>query len=173
MKYLVAISAIIITFVVTTYPIIWGGELYSAVKATPVYKEECGECHMVYPAGLLPARSWEKIMTGLEDHFGDNAELDPETQQLIHDYLVENSTDHSSYRRTHRFSRSVPSNETPLRITDIVYFKHKHDEIPIRFVTQNDKVKSFSHCQACHRNAEQGEFIGDDVNIPGVSHWDD
>ena len=41
-----------------------------------LYGQECGSCHFPYQPGLLPAVSWERIMGGLEDHFGENAELD-------------------------------------------------------------------------------------------------
>jgi len=44
-----------------------------APLADPLYRSECGDCHMPYPAGLLPAASWRRIMNGLEDHFGDHA----------------------------------------------------------------------------------------------------
>ena len=44
-----------------------------AAVENPLYQEECGSCHMAYPPGLLPGRSWEKLMTGLADHFGENA----------------------------------------------------------------------------------------------------
>ena len=31
----------------------------------PQYLEECGSCHFPYQPGLLPARSWTKVMAGL------------------------------------------------------------------------------------------------------------
>jgi hypothetical protein len=39
--------------------------------------KECGECHMAYQPGLLPAASWNRIMDGLADHFGENASVLP------------------------------------------------------------------------------------------------
>jgi len=176
MKYTVAISAIIVTISITTLPLVWGGESSGqdvAAVTMPIYKEECSSCHMAYPPGLLPARSWLKVMAGLEDHFGDNAELDAETQTIISAYLQKNSADHSSYRRSHKFSRSIRSNNTPLRITQIPYFQRKHDEIPTRLVAGNEGVKSFSNCQACHSKAEAGNFNEDNVRIPGFGRWDD
>ena len=54
---------------------------YSGASAmnNPLYKQECGSCHFAYPPSFLPARSWEKIMKNLSDHFGENAEFLPET----------------------------------------------------------------------------------------------
>ena len=61
----------------------------------------------------------------------------------------------------------------PLRITELPYFVHEHDEIPARLIADNDKVESLSQCNACHRGAERGQFDEDDVVIPGFGRWDD
>jgi hypothetical protein len=139
----------------------------------PLYREECGSCHMAYPAGLLPAVSWQKLMQGLEEHFGDNAELDDETRQKINSFLERNSSDKINYRRSKQFTGEINLKKVPIRITDSSYFRHEHDEIPVRFVSGNPKVKSFSHCNACHLNAERGLFNEHDIKIPGYGRWDD
>jgi len=141
-----------------------------AAVSNPVYKAECGDCHMAYPPGLLPARSWQKLMSGLEDHFGDNAELDAKAQKAITDYLVSNSADKSDYRRSQRFAAG---RGTPTRISETAYFQHEHNEIPTRLVKGNKEVISFSNCNACHRKAEQGSFKERDIVIPGFGPWDD
>jgi len=128
---------------------------------------------MAYPPGLLPAKSWRKIMTELENHFGDNAEIDTETHQLITQFLFTNGAEKSDYRRSVKFNRSININDVPVRITQTPYFKHEHDEIPSRFVTANSKINSFSQCDACHKKAEQGSFNEHDVYIPGYGQWDD
>ena len=107
-------------------------------------------------------------MSGLEDHFGESAELDAQTRQGIEDYLVRESQ-RASYRKLFRNLGEA----TPLRITELPYFVHEHDEIPARLVGGNDKVKSLSQCNACHRGAERGRFDEDDVVIPGFGRWDD
>lgn len=126
------------------------------------YQTECGSCHLAYPPGLLPARSWEALMDGLADHFGDNAELPARDAAAIRDYLV-----------GHAGGRKVRGDQVPLRITDTRYFRHKHDEVPPRLVKDNAEVRSFSNCQACHRQAEAGSFDEHRVNIPGYGRWDD
>jgi mono/diheme cytochrome c family protein len=139
-----------------------------------LYVDECAACHMAYPAGFLPERSWQKMMGSLDDHFGENAELDATTQQAITQYLVDNAAEKSSNRRARKFLRSVSDNATPLRITELRYFKKKHDEVPDRMVTGNPDVGSFSQCQTCHGDrAEQGYFDDDSVNIPNHGRWDD
>ena len=54
----------------------------------PKVKAECGACHMAFPAGMLPAASWQKIMAGLSDHFGEDASLADATRREIADWLV-------------------------------------------------------------------------------------
>ena len=147
-----------------------GDDDYDTARKNPTYIEECGACHMVYPPRLLPANSWRKMMAGLDDHFGENAELDSETTQLIERYLVK-STD-SSKQKYRKLFRNLGS-RTPLRITELPYFIRKHDEIPAKFLVDNDKLSSFSQCSACHKYAEKGEFEDDDISIPGYGHWDD
>ena len=138
-----------------------------------MYKEECGSCHFAYQAGLLPARSWQKMMGDLENHFDENAELDKETQAALTKYLVENAADDADYKRSKRIMNSLGKNDTPLRITETPYFIRKHDEIPKRMVQDNPKLGSFSKCAACHVNAEKGSYEEDEVRIPGVGKWDD
>jgi hypothetical protein len=139
----------------------------------PPYQEECGACHMAYPPGLLPAASWQRIMSGLDDHFGDNAELDPVTQKKLTAFLLRHSADRSGYRRPRNVLRSLEDKPAPLRITATRYFRKAHREIPTRLVTGNEKVKSFSNCNACHLRAEQGLFNEHDIRIPGYGRWDD
>ena len=138
-----------------------------------LYREECGSCHMAYQPGLLPARSWARMMDTLDDHFGDNAELDHGTQQTIRDYLTANAADRSDFKRSTKIARSLGKAETPLRITEIPYFIHKHREVPDRLVSQNPDVGSFSQCQVCHQRADKGIYDDDSVRIPGYGRWDD
>ena len=139
-----------------------------AAEISPLYREECGDCHMVYPAKLLPGESWRKIMARLDDHFGENAELDDETRREIESYLLQASARGSDRKLFRNLGAAAP-----MRITELPYFVHEHDEIPSRFVAGNERVRSFSQCNACHQNAERGLFDEDDVVIPGVGRWDD
>ena len=140
----------------------------------PLYAEECGACHLAYPAHLLPARSWDKLMAGLDDHFGDNAELMPDMAQKITAYLVDNAADVNPDPRSTKFMRGLGQDEAPVRITETDYFKRKHDEVPERLVAGNPDVGSFSQCQACHgKDAQRGVFDEDTVDIPGHGRWDD
>lgn len=144
-----------------------------APAVDPLYLEECGGCHMAYPPALLPGRSWEKIMGGLTDHFGDNAELDGGVRTQLTAYLVSNSADQVDYRYSRKITRSLAYGAAPLRIMDVPYIRHEHHEIPDRLVTHNPKVMSYSNCSACHQSAVQGSFSEREINIPDYGRWDD
>jgi mono/diheme cytochrome c family protein len=159
----------------------WGGELAErwgsgsrvAAADNPVYREECGSCHMAYPPGLLPARSWERIMDGLANHFGDNAELDAAAKTEITRYLTARSADGSEYRHSRRLLRTLSPDSTSLRITETPYIRHEHSELPAQAVAGNPAVRSLSNCNACHAQAEQGSFSESEVRIPGYANRDD
>jgi len=135
---------------------------------TPVtnltYKEECGACHFAYQPELLPSGSWEKILAGVEDHFGEVLELDPESEKIIAEYLKANAAEHSSAKRAMKIMRSL-RDRTPLRITQTPYIREKHDEVSPN-VLKRESIGSLSNCSACHKTAEKGIYEDDYVSIP-------
>ncbi len=136
------------------------------------YAEECGACHFAYQPGLLPTASWQRIMAGLSDHFGENAELDATTRTELLGYLTDNAADQANGGRSAHITVSL-QDTTPLRITETAYFRRKHHEIPLRAVKDNPKVGSFSQCNTCHTTASQGSYDEDSVRIPGWGRWED
>ncbi len=138
-----------------------------------MYAKECSACHFAYQAGLLPKRSWEKLMTGLEDHFGENAELSIEMQAELTQYLAENAADNSLDKIPMKFMRGLSEAETPLRITEIPYMKREHREMSKQMVTENPDVKSLSYCDKCHTRAAVGSYSEREIKIPGFKNWDD
>ncbi|OGA11104.1 MAG: cytochrome C [Betaproteobacteria bacterium RIFCSPLOWO2_02_64_14] len=140
-----------------------------------VYKEECSGCHMAYQPGLLPAKSWEKMLNekAMSDHFGDDASLDADTLKEILTYAVANSADKSYYKRSRKIALATETGDAPLRITEVRYIKRKHHEIPEKMIKGNNDVKSLSFCNACHTKAEEGNFDNDTVRIPNYPNWKD
>lgn len=132
-----------------------------------IYRTECGACHLAYPAKLLPAVSWTLIMTRLDDHFGENAEVGAEAAAGITGYLMRNAG-----AEERGMLKDIPA-PAPIRITDLPYFERKHDEVPDYLVKGNPEVGSFSNCNACHEGAIKGDFDEDRINIPGYGRWDD
>ena len=145
---------------------------YSGAGMDSIYQEECGSCHLAYPPGLLPSASWNAIMNGLDDHFGDNAELPSNLNAQIMAFVDAHASDRGDRMKNARLLRDTKG-DTPLRITELPYFKAEHDEIPRRMVEDNPEVRSFSRCDACHQGAAKGRFDDDAIVIPGYSRWDD
>jgi len=128
-------------------------------QALPIYKQECAACHMAYPAALLPARSWTRIMSGLDKHYGSDASLEPETVQQISRWL---QTEAGTYKRV----AEVPPED---RITRSAWFVSKHRKLDPQ-VWKHASVKSAANCAACHTGADKGDFDDDGVSLPpGVS----
>ena len=132
----------------------------------PIYKEVCGGCHFAYQPGLLPSGSWEKILAQTDDHFGQQIDVEEEDKKAIALYLQSNAAEYSGARCSQKIMRSL-GGETPLRITQTPYIRHKHedDDIPSD-AFQRKSVGSFSNCVACHKTAEQGIYNEDYVEIP-------
>ena len=141
--------------------------------SSKLYETECGSCHFAYQAGWLPARSWKKIMGTLDQHFGENAELDQVTRDNITAYLVAEAADNRPNRKSRKILRSIAEDETPVRISTLRYINRKHDEIPARFIEGNAKVGSRANCVACHTGAASGNFNEHGVTIPGHGYWED
>jgi hypothetical protein len=129
------------------------------------WKAECSGCHMLYLPGLLPARSWTKMMDGLDKHFGENAELDAAAKKEITDFLVQNSADKSANGRGGKISNSIGKGDAPLRISETAYFIRKHDEVSAS-TYKRKAIGSAANCIACHKGAEVGNFSEHEVRIP-------
>ncbi|PKO46393.1 MAG: cytochrome C [Betaproteobacteria bacterium HGW-Betaproteobacteria-22] len=164
MQFLVLIGSITSTSVLLASGDMKGGGQLPAVSNVK-WKSECSSCHMLYHPGLLPERSWSKMMSGLDQHFGENATLDAATRDEIMRFLALNSADKQDNRRSKRISQSIPATDAPLRITETRYFTSKHDEVsPLTF--KRKSIGSASNCIACHKNAEKGDFAESQIRIP-------
>jgi len=130
----------------------------------PTYEAECGECHFLYQPGLLPSASWMKILDQLDDHFGEEIELDPDSIKIISDYLQSNGAENSSAKRAVKIMRSL-GYRVPMRITDTPYIREKHHELNPE-VLKRESIGSLSNCIACHTTAEKGIYEDDNVKIP-------
>src|SRR5687768_6765062 len=83
----------------------------------PLYAKECRSCHLAFSPGLLPERSWKRIMATLDKHFNENAELKAPERDRITAYLVAHAADRGESWRSRAIMASIPAGETPLRIT--------------------------------------------------------
>jgi nitrate/TMAO reductase-like tetraheme cytochrome c subunit len=123
-----------------------------AVEAT-AYRDECGSCHVAYPARMLSTPEWGQVLGHLDRHYGVDASLDQESATKIARHLQAQPS------RGARGATALP------RITTQQWFRHEHDEVGSR-VFQSPAVKSPSNCTACHLAAERGDFNEHSVRIP-------
>ncbi len=137
---------------------------YFKPVSNSTYEAACGECHFLYQPELLPSASWMKILDRLDEHFGEQIDLDPDSRKVISDYLTSNGAENSSAKRAVKIMRSLGS-QVPLRITDIPYIQEKHHELSPG-VFKRESIGSFSNCIACHTTAEKGIYEDDNVKIP-------
>jgi len=125
------------------------------LRVPPAYTQECGACHTAYPPALLPARSWQRLMGGLERHYGSDATLDPRTLAELSGWLQQ----HAGTAR--RVAEAPPQD----RITRSAWFERKHRAIEPAVWTL-PSVRSAAQCAACHGGAEQGRFDDDELITP-------
>jgi len=133
-----------------------GGHYYPPVK-DPVVKEECGSCHLAFPAAMLPAASWQKMMGELDKHFGDNASVDPDVARQITAYLVANAADTGGSRYGAKLMRGVDPASAPQRITKLPKWVREHREVP-DWEWRHKDVRTRANCVACHADAELGYY---------------
>jgi|JI10StandDraft_1071094.scaffolds.fasta_scaffold928481_1 mono/diheme cytochrome c family protein len=124
-------------------------------RTLPAYAQECGSCHLAYPPGLLPASSWQALMTGLARHFGSDASVDGPVAREISDWL-------SAHAGTGKRAAERPPND---RITRATWFTRKHREVaPATW--SRPAIRNSGNCAACHGGAAQGDFDEHAIKIP-------
>ena len=123
----------------------------------PLYLQECGGCHFPYQPGLLPARSWNKLMGGLEP-LRRKCGTSGRRHQALTDYLVRNAADHANFKRSRKIMNALPPGETPLRVSETPYFIDKHGQLSRAMVQDNPGVVSISRCRGLSYQCGQGFF---------------
>jgi len=131
----------------------------------PLWREECGSCHAVFYPALLPSRSWQKIMAEQDQHFDTDLGLDAATVAAVLKFMVDNAAEKHAVEAAYKIEQSIPSAETPLRITETPYWMKKHREIAASDWA-NPLVMSKTNCAACHTDADAGTFEDGAMHIP-------
>jgi hypothetical protein len=125
------------------------------VPLLPKYVQECSACHLAFAPGLLPAASWQRLMSNLPRHFGTDASLDAATAAELSAWLA-------AHAGSGRRQAAAPPED---RITRSAWFVHEHAGIAAR-TWSLPAVGSAANCSACHGGAEQGDFRERHVRIP-------
>ena len=131
------------------------GESVSAVR-DPIVVKECGACHLAYHPIFLPARSWQKLVDGLKDHFGENADLDEATKKHIAGYLTANAGDNVYFQGW--AARGLSEGETPLRITSAPWWLRVHEKHNRNQALQRAHSKARGDCTACHSGKKKAYY---------------
>ncbi|MBL4692015.1 MAG: hypothetical protein JKY92_01640 [Magnetovibrio sp.] len=106
----------------------------NAMSDRDIAVEECSSCHFFYPREMLPAFSWKKIIDNLDNHFGEDASFDKNSQAHTLTYLA-----------------AGRSTEIPLKITSTGWFKQRHGA-GFKAMAGNSNIK-LSNCGECHRSS--------------------
>jgi len=114
------------------------------------------------PLPLPPA--WENIISGSEEHFGEDLALDKETSADLIAYLKANGAENTGAKRSVKIMRSLGPTVLE-RITTIPYIKKEHHGIRAK-VLKRESIGTLSNCIACHRTADRGIFDEDFIKIP-------
>ncbi|MBF0213072.1 MAG: cytochrome C [Magnetococcales bacterium] len=118
----------------------------------------CSDCHMLYPAEMLPKASWEKIMKNLDNHFGETATLPEGERQEITRYLTRMAGDGDGRAWGRKFLRGLSEGDAPMRISETPYFQRKHGKKLSAGVFKKEGSRSPANCPACHLQAAQGWY---------------
>jgi len=116
--------------------------------------EECSACHLAFPAAMLPAESWGRLMRQLDSHFGEDASIDDKSMIAILEYLQSNSADSSWIGN--RFSRGQ-SGAWSTRITESDHWLREHSNLNFMKESNSEFINK-TDCTACHEGAAKGDF---------------
>ena len=145
-------------------PIIAGyNEKVDYAKINPVFVNECGSCHTLYPPTLLAKEGWNRLMGDLSNHFGDDASLDPVDEQSIREYLLTHSAETSTQEMSLKMMQSLEKRDM-IAITQTPFWKKRHKHISEE-IFKSDKVKSRANCKACHSDVEEGRIEDSAIKI--------
>ena len=126
-------------------------------------REECSACHMAYHPSLLPAESWRQMMATLDDHFGEDASLDPDTAQAVGAWLTAHAAETADTLPAHVFAKVAP--EAPFTLTETPFWKRMHADLPDELF-RRPAIRNRSNCAACHADADSGLFSPFSIRIP-------
>lgn len=130
-----------------------------------LWREECGSCHLAFHPSLLPARSWEAMLSEQSSHFGDDLMLDTATADELLAFLTKNSAETQPTEAAWQINRLIPAEQVPQRISATSYWDSKHAKIGDS-VWESKAIKSKVNCPACHLDAEQGTFEDAAMRLP-------
>lgn len=131
----------------------------------PLWREECGSCHLAFHPSLLPARSWNRLFDGTGDHFGDDLYLEQDTVATLRRFHTTHAAEHAPTEAAWRMIHTLEADAVPLRITETPLWRDTHHRIA-EAVWSSAPVNSRANCGACHLDAGEGTFEDGAMAIP-------
>jgi Dihaem cytochrome c len=116
--------------------------------------KECGACHMVYAPQMLPQRSWDAMMAGLDKHFGENAQLEEPLRADILAFLLANASDSPDSTFRNNLNKGVKPDVVPARITEMPWWQRAHGEVNVARIATT-KIKTAGNCIGCHAGSDK------------------
>jgi hypothetical protein len=127
--------------------------LDEANAGAPAALQRCGECHMVYPSRMLPARSWTAILSQMGDHFGKSAAITETDLGAIRAYLTSNAADSpNASAQDRQFMSGLLPDSAPLRITATPWWSQMHADFA-SYSEKSRKPIAPADCLGCHRES--------------------
>lgn len=124
--------------------------LKSSAETAPEALKLCGDCHMNYPAPMLPQRSWRALIGSLKDHFGSVATLPATDTTAILEFLTAHAADSpGATARDKHFLGALANDAVPLRITETPWWNQMHADFDFEGI-KHSPVKSAANCLGCH-----------------------
>ncbi|CCQ75060.1 cytochrome b/b6 domain-containing protein [Magnetospira sp. QH-2] len=128
-----------------------------------LYATECGDCHHAFHPSLLDSATWDRVMAGLDSHFGEDASLDPETTDLLNQALRDQSAEFFDTKGARAFTG--PNATDPLRITNRSKWSKIHEDLNDALF-RHARVGSRTNCGGCHQDAATGLFADRSITLP-------
>ena len=133
-----------------------------------ITRTECGDCHMVFPSTRLTKTAWKKIMSTLDNHFGEDATIDAASAKHIEAYLVDNAMDAKMGIRTKMRLAAWKKKGIVdvIRITELPEWTRHHNTNKYKFMVKDVGYARGSNCITCHKGAETGLYEEFDDRYP-------
>ena len=131
---------------------------YSMVNTRDtIHINSCGSCHLPYSPGLLPVKSWQGIMAGLANHFGEKVELSDDNLNHILAYLEKFALVPGQQTVMGQLAGELPA-DPPLRITELPVFRELHANAAELMALEALDRSALTSCDSCHRAAASHIF---------------
>lgn len=130
-----------------------------------LWETECGDCHTLHHPSLLPQRSWHRMMSEQHNHFDEDLSIDPQSIQIITDYLQQHAAELAQTEAAWRIDNSISPNQFPIQITETPFWKETHEAIDLQY-WDHPSVGEKLHCDGCHHDAADGTFHNRWIEIP-------